>query len=224
MAYYIDFATMTLSGLKRRLEEADLIPSQLPLLDGIDKKIAALKKAGISNLEDLSGALHGSKGPAALAAKSGLPEDYLVLLRRAIEGYRPKPVPLRDYPGIDEAVVRALAGAGIADSKSLYEAALGKKERTQLAKATGIEARALEELAHLSDLSRIQWVGSTFARVLYEAGYRSPARIAAADPEAVYEAAVRANEANKFYRGKIGLRDIKRLVKLAAELHDEMEC
>jgi predicted flap endonuclease-1-like 5' DNA nuclease len=214
---------MTLKDLKRKLEKADLIPSQLPLLDGIDKNLAALKKAGVQNLEDLSRNLRGSKGPASLAAKSGLSADYLVLMRRTIEGFRPKPLPLRDYPGIDDAAVRALAESGIVDSKSLYEAALGKKARTALAKSTGIAAKTVEEFANLSDLSRIQWVGSTFARVLYVAGFISPTQIAAADPVAVYDAVMRANEANKLYRGKIGLRDIKRLVKLASELDEDLE-
>jgi predicted flap endonuclease-1-like 5' DNA nuclease len=223
MPYHLDFSAMTLADLKLKLERADLIPSQLPLLDGIDKKLAALKKAGVQNLEDLSHDLRGSKGPSSLAARSGISEDYLVLLRRTIEGFRPKPLSLREYPGIDEAAVRALAESGIADSKSLYEAVLGKKARTALAKSTGIAAKTVDELAHLSDLSRIQWVGSTFARVLYEAGYRGPTQIAAADPEVVYEAVLRANESNKLYRGKIGLRDIKRLVKLASELDEDME-
>jgi predicted flap endonuclease-1-like 5' DNA nuclease len=223
MPYYIDFSAIGLKDFQGRLEGADLIPSQLPLLEGIDEKLAALKKAGIASLEDLSRALRGAKGPLSLSAKTGLGEEYLVLLRRTIEGFRPKPVPLGDYPGTDPTVAACLADAGIRDSKALYEAAIVKKERQALAKRAGVAAKAMDELCRLADLSRIQWVGATFARVLYEAGYRSPEAIAAAEPHDIYERVLQANEGNKLYRGKIGLRDMKRLHLLASALDSEME-
>jgi hypothetical protein len=216
--YHIDFSKMLLSDLKDKLERSDLIPSHLPLLDGIERKSAALKKAGISNLEDLSRALRGGKGPASLAAKTGLSEDYLILLRRAIEGFRPKPIRLADYPGIAPGLAEALAAAGVSDSKALYEAATDTKAANALARKAGLSTTALQELLALSDLSRIQWVSATFARVLYDAGYQKTANVAAADAQAVYESVLRANEGGRLYKGKIGLRDIKRLLVFALEL------
>jgi predicted flap endonuclease-1-like 5' DNA nuclease len=218
MPYHVDFAAMSLADLKAKLERTDLIPSQLPLLDGIEKKLAALMKAGVANLEDLSAALRGAKGPSALAAKSGVAEDYLVLLRRTIEGFRPKPVKLAEYPGADPRSIDALAALGILDSKTLYEAASGAKAAAALARRAGIPSGSAMELLCLADLSRIQWVGATFARVLYEAGCRSPADIASADASALHAAVLRANEGGALYKGKIGLRDIVRLVMLAGEL------
>jgi hypothetical protein len=218
MPYHLDFSAMTLADFKAKLGRTDLIPSQRPLLEGIDTKLAALGKAGIRNLEDLSAALRGSKGPAALSAKSGVAEDYLVLARRTIEGFRPKPVKLAEYPGIDPAVADALAAIGIRDSKELYEAAPEAKAAAALARRAAIPAESVRELIRLADLSRIQWVGATFARVLYEAGCRSAADIAGADATALHEAVLRANEGAALYKGKIGLRDIGRLVALAGEL------
>jgi predicted flap endonuclease-1-like 5' DNA nuclease len=218
MPYHIDFSAMTLADLKARLLRSDLIPSQLPLLDGIDRKLAAIKKAGVATLEDLSAALRGAKGPAALSAKSGVAEDYLILVRRTIEGFRPKPVKLPEYPSLAPAIVAALAAMGIGDSKELYEAAPDAEAQAALAKRAGIPAASVRELLCLADLSRMQWVGATFARVLYEAGYRSPADIAAAKAEDVYESVSRANEDAALYKGKIGLRDMGRLVSSAKEL------
>jgi len=218
MAYHLDFSAISLSDLKAKLERADLIPSQLPLLDGIDKKLAALGKAGIRSLEDLSLALKGAKGPYALASKSKVPEDYLVLLRRTIESFRPKPAKLAEYQGIDPKLVDALSGIDIRDSMALYDAAPDAKSAAALAKKAGAEAKAISELRCLCDLSRIQWVSPTFSRVLYDAGYRSPAEIAGAKAEAVYESVLRANEGGRLYKGKVGLRDIGRLVALAGEL------
>jgi hypothetical protein len=209
---------MTLDDLKAKLERTDLIPSQRPLLDEIDRRLAALKKAGIASLEDLSEALRGSKGLAALSAKSGVSEDYLVLARRTIEGFRPKPAKLVEYPGVDPAAVEALAGIGIIDGKHLYDAAPDAKTAAALAKKAGIPVASLRELFGLVDLSRIQWVSPAFARTLYAAGYGSVSRIASAKAEELYEAVASANEGGKFYKGKVGLRDMGRLVELAGEL------
>lgn len=218
MAYHLDFSTMSLADLKAKLERTDLIPSQLPLMEGIDRKLAALGKAGIRNLEDLSAALKGAKGPSALASASKVPEGYLVLLRRTIESFRPKSAKLSEYPGIEATLVNALAELGIRDSKALYEAAPDAKSAAALAKKAGVEAKALGELRCLCDLSRIQWLSPTFARTLYAAGYESASRIAASKAEDLYEAVLRANEGGRHYKGKVGLRDIGRLVALAGEL------
>jgi hypothetical protein len=218
MPYHLDFSRMSLADLKAKLGRTDLIPSQLPLLDGIDAKLAALKKAGIKSLEDLSAALRGSKGPAALSARSGVAEDYLALLRRTMEGFRPKPAKLSEYPGIDPGVARALADLGITDSRQLYEAAPDAKAVAALARKAGVGIEALRELRGLADLSRIQWVSPAFARTLYAAGFASAPRVAASEAEEAYEAIIRANEGGRFYKGKVGLRDIGRLVALAREL------
>lgn len=193
------------------------------MLEGIGAKLAALHAAGVSALEDPSRAFHGAKGPATLAALSSVDQGCLVLLRRAVEAFRPKPVPPADYPGVETPVVAALRKVGIRDSAGLYGAALTRKARAALAGKAGAPAKAVEELARLANLSRIQWVGATFARVLYDAGYRSVGAVASADPASVFRDVVRANEGGRLYKGKVGLRDMGRLVQLAKELEEEME-
>ena len=73
----------------------------------------------------------------------------------------------------------------------------------------------LLEFMVISDLCRIQWVSPTFARVLVASGITSAAAVAKADPEALFHAISKANEDAKFYKGKIGLRDVRRLVAAA---------
>ncbi|MEA4859608.1 MAG: hypothetical protein VB127_03925 [Sphaerochaeta sp.] len=53
MAYELDFSTLTLEFLKKRLSEEDLIPSQIPLTRDLDEHISSLSSCGISTLEDL---------------------------------------------------------------------------------------------------------------------------------------------------------------------------
>lgn len=56
----------------------------------------------------------------------------------------------------------------------------------------------------------------TFARVLVASGFDSAPKVAGADPDALYEAVATANENARFYKGKVGLRDMKRLVVAAS--------
>jgi hypothetical protein len=67
----------------------------------------------------------------------------------------------------------------------------------------------------LSDLTRIQWVNHTFARMLHDAGYIKPVMIAEADPVEMQSHLAELNSKAKYFKGQIGLRDIKRVVQAA---------
>jgi hypothetical protein len=71
------------------------------------------------------------------------------------------------------------------------------------------------ELLSISDLCRIQWVSSSFARALVAAGAADAAAVAAANPETLFEVIKKANRNAKYYKGTVGLRDVKRLVVAA---------
>lgn len=217
MPYYPDFASLGLDEIVRRLSGADLIPSQVPLLEGLEEKLRTLRSAGLGTLEDLVRTLRSKGGPASVAARTGIPEDYLVVLRRTVEAFRPKPVRLRDYPGIDPGDAAALERAGIRESPELWEAARGGREPA-LAARTGLPPAAIRELTHLADLSRIPYVGATYARAILEAGCRSVGEVARAEPEALDAAIQRANLRLNLYRTRIGLRDIRRLIRMAGEI------
>jgi hypothetical protein len=65
-------------------------------------------------------------------------------------------------------------------------------------------------------LMRVQWVSPTFARMLIVAGYDSAVKVAEANADDLCEALASINAGGKFFKGKIGLRDIKRLVQAAS--------
>ncbi len=223
MGFRIDFSALGLDYLEARLKAVDPIPSQLPLLEGLSTKLRSLKKAGIRTLADLSSALKGAKGPAKLASLAGMEEEWLVLLRRAVDGFQPKPRPIVELPGLDAKIVAGLAKAGIRDTEELYDAALTQKERAALAWKAGVPLGTIEEAARLSDLCRIQWVNGTYARLLHDAGYPSPGSIARAKPEDVQVAVAAANARLGLSKTDIGLKDSARLVSLAGFLNQEME-
>jgi hypothetical protein len=81
---------------------------------------------------------------------------------------------------------------------------------------TGVDAENIKMLAQLANLTRVQWVSPTFARMLIDAGYHSCSELVAADADELCEALERLNVGGKFFKGKIGLRDIKRLIHAAS--------
>lgn len=71
-------------------------------------------------------------------------------------------------------------------------------------------------------ISRIRWVGSTFAHVLIISGYDSVQKIASADVHKLYEVITSLNIEKDLYKGNIGLNDIKLTVLAAKDVPVEI--
>ena len=204
----------SLDDLRERLESTDLIPSQEPLREQIAERFALLSRAGIETIANLQASLKGKRSIEPLAELSGVDPEYLVLLRRAVNGFHPKPRPLREFDWVPLGVVTALEEAGVKNSTQLHDAA--QTGLADLVKRTGVSQDELSELVVLSGLVRVQWVSPTFARALVAAGFPTPEAVRLADPDQLHEAVVAANEGARYFRGTVGLRDIRRLVDAAA--------
>lgn len=135
----------------------------------------------------------------------------------------PKPADLAEYPNVPAAVSGALARHGIADSLSLWSAASRAKPRAALASETGVAHGELFELVCLSDLSRIQWVSPLFARLVHDAGFKTVKDVAKASAGDLAARVAAVNGLLKLFKGKIGEKDMGRLVYLAARLPHELE-
>jgi hypothetical protein len=215
MAYHIDAENVSLDDLQKRIEGTDLVPSRASLLDRLQVKLQTLEQQGITTLASLRNELKNANRREALSNATGIDVQYLVLLRREIEGYFPKPPALKAFDWLPKEEIAKLEESGMRDTAALYQAAVGVESGIELAKSTGVDAAVLEALVRLADLTRIQWVSPTAARMLVEAGYDSTAKVVAADSEDLYKALARVNEGNRFFKGKIGLRDVKRLIQAA---------
>jgi len=218
VSYHPDFSKLGLDWLAKRLNEEDLIPSQLFLREGLQKKLDALRKAGLGNLAVLEAALSTAKKVAQTASTTGIDAEYLKVLGRVLRGYKPKPAPLADYPGIPAKTVQRLAKAGFSTSRDLYEAAPDKAALKALARKTEQDENTLAELLALCTLSRIQWVSPIFARLLHDAGYTSVEAVSRADGETLCAEVDAVNKKKALFKGKIGARDMQRLVYLAKML------
>ncbi|MFO7540760.1 MAG: DUF4332 domain-containing protein [Chloroflexota bacterium] len=216
MAYHIDAINISLDDLRERIEATDLIPSRASLTDKIREKMNALEEQGIVTLASLRDELKNSKRLATMSEKTGIDTQYLILLRREIQGYFPKPVALKVFDWLPKDEIVKLEQNEIGDTATLYEMTSSAKKRLELAKSTGVNSATLEILAQLADLMRVQWVSATFAWMLIVAGYDSVDKVAAANANNLCEALARINAGDRFFKGKIGLRDTKRLIQAAS--------
>lgn len=215
MAYHIDAENVDLDDLQKRIEATDLVPSRVSLLEKLGLRMQALEQQGITTLACLRKELKNSKRLEAVAKATGIELQYLTLLRREIESYFPKPFTLKSFNWLPRSELAKFERNGICDTAALYEASHSRQKRIALAKSTGIEGAIVETSAQMADLTRVQWVSPTAARMLVEAGWKSSAELAKADANELCEALERVNAGDRFFKGKIGLRDIKRLIHAA---------
>lgn len=201
--YHVDLEQFSLEEFKRILETGRLLPSERILGEKIPERFAILESMGITNLQDLADALKTKKNIERFAQESGLPQDYLVILRRRMGVYTPKPVPLAKFPGVDPEHVERLAAVGIKQTKQLFERAQSKQDRAELSGLTGVPDDALLELVKLADLARASYVGPTWARIIYEAGIDTLEKLADGSPDELCEKVRAVNEEQKLTRAAL---------------------
>ena len=216
MGYYLQAEKVSLEDLQKRIEETDLVPSRSSLLEDIEDKFKNLKKHGISNLEDLRNELKNAKKIPSFAKKTGIEEQYLTLLRREIEGYFPKTFPLKSFDWLPQKEISKLEKEGYKNPALLFEALNIPENRKEIIDSLKIDEKFIDSIYSLIDLTRIQWVNHTVARMLVSAGYTNVKMVSKANAEKLCNELDRVNKKNGYFKGKIGLRDIKRLVKAAS--------
>lgn len=218
MQYYIDLSGISLDDFQKRIKEADLLPSQQVLNEYLEERFSRLKAFGLKTMSDLQVALKSKKKLQEFTLDTGIPEDFLTILRREVNSYHPKPNNFKDFPGLPEGLVSKLEALGIKHTQHIFEKVITPEDRGSLAKQLGVGINVVEELTILTDLSRIKWVGPIFARLLYMAGIDRLDKISQSDHEKLYKLVISINEKEKFYRGKFGVNDMKLCVKVSKDV------
>lgn len=216
--YFIDLKEYELGQFRRRLETGDVLPGRVILKEKLRERFDILEAMGIENLQDISVALKNKASIRQFSEKSGLPVDYLMILRREVNSYVPKPFDIGGIPGIDPVHTGRLAAAGIRTTKQLFERAKTRADRTALSKATGVPEADLLELAQLSDLARINGVGPVFARLFHDAGVCSVEALLACQPVEAFERLKAVNAEKKYTRIMATLKDVQWCVEIARKL------
>lgn len=218
MSYYINANKVKLEDLMSRITESDLVPSRRKLLEDIEVNFDKLKKCGILTLADLRKSIKNPKNIVPLSEKTRIEIEYLTLLRREVESYFPKAYILSAFDWLEKNQITKLERKGYKNAALLYEAFEIPSKREEIIASTGLEKDFTDDIIALVDLTRIQWVSPIFSKVLHEAGYNSAKSIAEANVEELYKAVERINKEGRYFKGKIGIRDIARLIKSASYL------
>jgi hypothetical protein len=201
--YNMDLELFSLAQLQQLCEAGDLLPSERILGEEVAARFAVLESMGITHLAGLTRALSTKKKLQRFSQQSGLPVDYLTILRRRAGFYAPRPVQLAQLPGIDPEHVACLAGLGIKDSRQLFGRGRSERDRELLAYLAGVPDNAILELVKLSDLVRAPFVGPVYARLFYEAGFDTLEKLAASAPEELVAGMHAANEEKKLTRAAL---------------------
>lgn len=223
MGYYIDLDKITIDDYKVKLQSAYLPPSRLILKEKLDERFGYFKKIGIKNVKSLIQLLKKKDKFVELSKIECLSENYLTILLRELNSTQPKPNKIADFPGIAKDTFQKLEKIGIKNTEKLYNKIITISDRKELSKLTGIKEKDILELTKLTDLSRIKWVGVSFARMLYDLGIDTVEKATKANPVDLHARINKLNKEKSIYKGTIGLNDIKIFVNAAKEINLEIE-
>jgi len=179
--YSINPARFPLEHFYELTSSRQLLPDRRILLEKIVERFKILRKQGITNLQDLITTLRTKEKILKFAQESGIPEAYLIRLKREAGSYISRPLRLSEIPGIPYEYLLMLESRGIKNTKQFFESVRTKEQQHNLSGLSGIPEARLQEIYCLSDLSRINGVGGVFARTLYMAGIRSIQQFAQMD-------------------------------------------
>jgi hypothetical protein len=181
------------------------------------------KSIGIINLFKLQQILKNKKKLTELSKVNCFSEEYLPFLLREINSIHPKPNKIREFVGISTDTISKLEKFGITDTFCLFDKVKTPESRKKLGGEADVKDSELLELTRLTDLSRIKWVGTMFARVLYEPGFDTVQKVADASYEDMYRRITQINRERNLNKGHIGLHDMKLCVDSAKEVPLEIE-
>jgi hypothetical protein len=213
--YYIDLGKYPLIKFRLDLKESELLPSRQILKEDIEERFKILEDKGIQNLQDLLISLKTPKKTKQLAEKSGIPGNYLLILRREVNSYLPKPVNLEKFPGVERDIIAALKDIGIKNTAHLFKRIKNDADRNKLAAETRIDNEKILELTKLTDLSRVKWIGPIFARIFLDSGTDTVEKLSNAEATDLYKRLVQINRAKNYTKAKFILKDVKLCIHVA---------
>lgn len=221
--YYINLENYSLNSFKEELTQSELLPSRKVLKEKIDTRFRILKENGVINLQDLSNFLKTPKKTRKFAQITGLPEDYLLILRREVNSYQPKPVNLEKFPNIENRTISKLNSEGIKNTLHLFERVKTPSGRNKLAKEGGINEKEILELTKLTDLSRVKWIGPVFARIFVDSGIDTVNILSKSDSKDLYKKLVDVNNIKCYTKAKFTEKDIMTCINVSKLVPDVIE-
>ena len=119
-------------------------------------------------------------------------------MRRALLDKQIKPMHLKDFIGVDQALISHLEAKGIRDAWQLLRACKTPPDRQKLADELDVPYPELLDLVKMADLSRIKAVKAKRTRLYLDSGFDTLDKIAAQDPMQLHHALVKFVEESGF--------------------------
>jgi hypothetical protein len=223
MGYYIDLEKISIADYRMKLESAYLPPSRLILKDKLDERFGYFISIGIKNVNELIRLLNKKDRFEEFSKVECFSGDYLTILLRELKSTLPKPNKIADFIEIPKASISSLENIGITNTEKLYNKVIKKSDRQKLADSARLKYQDILELAKLADLSRIKWVGVTYAQLLYDLGVDTVEKVSKSDPIDLHTRINRMIKDKNIFKGAIGLNDVKILIESASELPLDIE-
>lgn len=213
MSYYFNLEKMDISALREYMMRTDLFPSHKLLLDKLDIKLNLIMSQKIDNTYLLKKCLKTKKGVTDIAEKTGITVKYLKVLRRFVNGLQTRPLDIAGFQIIDITLLNKLLDSGIKNTEHLYNKIESLPDRMAFKKNFTIDDKTLELMVKIVDVSRLRYVGHSYAMLLIEAGYDSVDKIKSADLIKMQSELTNVNNDRQYVKTNISLKDMKFLVE-----------
>ena len=207
--YMPDLSKISLDEFKEKLKTGRLLPSRKRLLENIDTKFTRLKKAGLSNAENLRDTLKNSTKLKKLAEETDIEEKYLKILKREVNNLLPTPIKFNEIPDISKETLKKLISIGITDTEALFPYVCDIKTRNDLKNNYKFSEEEIHWLTKIVDVSRIKWVGPKLAGLIVDSKYDTVEKLANGKPAEVLKALNDAKNEKNNYQGSLGINDIE---------------
>ncbi|HMO39967.1 MAG TPA: DUF4332 domain-containing protein [Saprospiraceae bacterium] len=130
---------------------------------------------------------------------------------------------IEEIEGIGPVMGEKLRAAGVKTTDALLENTKTKKQRQDLAEATGISEKLILRFANMADLFRINGVGQEFAELLEAAGVDTVPELAQRRPDNLTAKMEEVNAEKKLTRRTPSLKEVEKWVAEAKELPRALE-
>jgi hypothetical protein len=222
-SYHISLEDLELEEYEKILESKRLLPGRKVLKERIHDNFNIIRSKGVNNLKELLELLKTKKKMEKFASDTGLSYNYLIILKRDIKSYQPNPINLKNFPGINPHYVEKMALIKIKNSKQLLIKVQNMEDLFELSEQLSIPLKELLEILKLSDLVRISGVGPVFARMLYDSGIDSTAKMAYASAEILFNELTALNKEKNYTRAKFTVKDVHYCIDFAKKLPERFE-
>lgn len=221
--YYLDFQKYPLKTWQGELKESELLPSRQILKEDLDGRFKILYENGVSNLQELMDTLKTPKRAREFVHKTGLPEKYILVLRREVMSLKPSPVNLSKFPGVNPEFIEKLDDVGIKNTLHLFKVVKTSQDREKLADELRVGVEQILELTRLADLSRVKWVGPVFARMFLDAGVNTVTKLSKTESMSFYDKLAKINQEKKYTQARFVESDLELCIEFARKVPQVIE-